>query len=158
VFIVLIVVAAMAVFAIAAVVVGREAHRLDAVAPRAVYDLEEAVEFVADRLPTFAAGQLTHDEVRELLRWHMLELRAKGLQPPKAVDAVQQIDELVVIEEDSTIGFLIGRADDVGMEVSDAAIAAVVQQHFAYFEAIGAVGPPAVHSDLSGDTDRSRKQ
>src|SRR3954451_19261701 len=101
-FIFLIVLAAVAVFAIAAGVVGREAHRLDAVAARAVYDLDEAVEFVGDRLPVFAARQLTHDEVRELLRWHMLELRAKGLQPPKAVDAVQQITEPVVIEEDST--------------------------------------------------------
>src|ERR1700712_1534433 len=127
-FVLLIVLAAVAVFAIAAGVIGREAHRLDAVAPRAVYDLDEAVDFVADRLPAFAAGQLTHDEVRELLRWHMLELRAKGLQPPKAVDAVQQLDELDVIDESSTIVFLIGRADDVGMDVPDAAIATVVEQ------------------------------
>ena len=40
------VVAAVAVFVIAAVVVGREAHRLDAVAPRVVYTLDEAVDFV----------------------------------------------------------------------------------------------------------------
>ena len=155
-FVLLIVLAAVAVFAIAAGVIGREAHRLDAVAPRAVYDLDEAVEFVADRLPVFAASQLTHDEVRELLRWHMLELRAKGLQPPKAVDAVQQITEPVVIEEDSTIGYLIGRADDVGMDVPDEAIAAVVEQHFAYFEAIGAVGPPAADPDVTADPKRGK--
>ncbi len=152
-FIALIVAAAVAVFAIAAGVIGREAHRLDSVAPRAVYELDEAVEFVADHLPAFAARQLTHDEVRELLRWHMLELRAKGLQPPKAVDAVQQITEPVVIEEDSTIGYLIGRAEDVGMDVPDEAIAAVVEQHFAYFEAIGAVGPRAVNPDLTSAAD-----
>jgi len=156
-FIALIVLAAVAVFAIAAVVIGREAHRLDSVAPRAVYDLEEAVEFVADRLPSFAARQLTHDEVRELLRWHMLELRTKGLQPPKAVDAVQQINDVVVMEEDSTIGYLIGRADDVGMDVPDEAIAAVVEQHFAYFEAIGAVGPPAADPDLSPGSGNGKK-
>ncbi|MCU1345866.1 MAG: hypothetical protein JWL70_2132 [Acidimicrobiia bacterium] len=148
--------AAVAVFAIAAGVIGREAHRLDAVAPRAVYDLDEAVYFVADRLPRFAAGQLTHDEVRELLRWHMLELRAKGLQPPKAVDAVQAIEEPVVMEEDSTIGYLIGRADDVGMDVPDEAIAAVVEQHFAYFEAIGAVGPEAADPDLTGNAENDK--
>ena len=36
------VLAALASFAIAAVVVGREARRLDSVAPRAVYDLDQA--------------------------------------------------------------------------------------------------------------------
>lgn len=43
------VVAALLVLAIAAAVVGREAHRLDAVVPRAVYILDEAVEFVCGR-------------------------------------------------------------------------------------------------------------
>ena len=47
-----IVAAALSVFLIAALVVGREARRLDAVAPRAVYDLVEATEFVADLLPS----------------------------------------------------------------------------------------------------------
>ena len=38
-----IVLSAVAVFAIAAGTIGREAHRLDAVAPRVVYEIEEAV-------------------------------------------------------------------------------------------------------------------
>lgn len=144
-----VVIAAVAVFAIAAAVVGREARRLDAVAPRAVYDLDEAVVFVADRLPSFAARQLTHDEVRELLRWHMFQLRTKGLQPPKAVDHVQDLTaEPVVIEDEGAVAYLIGRAEELGMEVPDEAVVAVVDEHFAYFEAIGAVGPEADDPDL----------
>src|SRR5690606_4987747 len=120
--------------------IGRESRRLDAVAPRAVYDLEEAVAFVADRLPPFAASQLTHDELRQVLRWHMLQLRARGLQPPKAVDHVQDlVDTPVVIEEQGAVAYLIGRADEEGMDVPDEAMVAVVEEHFAYFEAIGAV-------------------
>ena len=46
---VFVIVAAVAVFVIAALVVGREAHRLDAVAPRSVYIPEEAGEFVAKK-------------------------------------------------------------------------------------------------------------
>ena len=46
----------VAVFVIAAVVVGREAHRLDAVAPRVVYRVDEAVDFVADRVPPATPG------------------------------------------------------------------------------------------------------
>ena len=49
--IVFIVVAALSAFLIAAVVVGREAHRLDALAPRVVYEEEQALSFVAERLP-----------------------------------------------------------------------------------------------------------
>ena len=57
------VVAGLLVFAIAAAVVGREAHRLDAVAPRAVYQLDEAVDFVCDRLPVESQARLTPGEV-----------------------------------------------------------------------------------------------
>ena len=60
--IVLAVIAGVLVFAIAAGTIGREAHRLDAVAPRAVYQLDEAVDFVADRLPPASQARLTPAE------------------------------------------------------------------------------------------------
>jgi hypothetical protein len=41
----------VAVFAIAAVLVGREASRLAAAPPRPVFDMDEAVVWIADRLP-----------------------------------------------------------------------------------------------------------
>ena len=68
-------------FAIAAVVVGREARRLDSVAPRSVYIVDEAVEFVAEYLPPDTQGRLTPDELEQLLTFHMRWLHAKGLQP-----------------------------------------------------------------------------
>jgi hypothetical protein len=146
--VILVVVSAVAVFAIAAVVIGREARRLDAVAPRAVYDLEEAVAFVSERLPEFAAAQLTADDVRQLLRWHMAQLREKGLQPPRVVDRPQDIAEPVVVEEISAVGYLIGWAEQAGMSIRDEDVAVVVDAHLAYFEAIGAVGPPAEDPDV----------
>src|SRR2546430_7938379 len=94
--ILILVAAAVVVFAIAAVAIGREAHRLDAVAPRATYDLDDAVEYVADHLPPDSQARLTHDEVRQLLQLHMAQLRRYGLQPPRAVDHVQDIDQVVV--------------------------------------------------------------
>ena len=130
-------------FAIAAAVIGRESHRLDAVAPRAVYDLDEAVEYVADHLPRGSQARLTHDEVRQLLRWHMDPLREEGLQPPVADDHVQDIDEPVVVEEAGAAGYLIGRAEAAGLEVDDVDVVQVVDAHLAYLDAIGAVGPPA---------------
>ena len=62
-----VVLAAVAIFAIAAGAIGREAHRLDAIAPRAVYTLDEAVDFVADRIPERSQARLTPAEVESLL-------------------------------------------------------------------------------------------
>ncbi len=136
-------VAAVVVFAIAAAAIGREARRLDAVAPRATYVLDEAVDYVADHLPPESQARLTHAEVRQLLQLHMAQLRRYGLQPPVAVDQVQGIDD-VVVEETDAAGYLIGQVDAAGMDVTDVDVVNVVDAHLAYFDYIGAVGPPAV--------------
>src|SRR5688572_17303544 len=87
---------AIVTFLIAAVVVGREAHRLDAVAPRSVYIIEEAVEFVAEYLPPRAQANLTPDELESLLTMHMRWLHAKGLQPSNVIDRRQDITSPIV--------------------------------------------------------------
>jgi len=143
------VVAALGVFAIAAVAVGREAHRLDAVAPRVVYQLDEAVDFVCDRLPEESQARLTPEEVEQLLVFHMQWLYEQGLQPDKVVDTRQAIDETVVITEDALTAYLIGEAEANDVELLDDVDAVnVVEAHLAYFEAIGAVGPQAPLDDV----------
>ena len=146
---VFIVAAAVCVFIIAAVVIGRESRRLDAVAPRAVYEIEEAVEFVANMLPEVTQARLTLDELREMLILHMRWLHAQGLQPDKVVDRPQAIGELVLITEDQLSGYLLAEAEKSGVELlDDVDVVYVVQAHLAYFDAIGAVGPTASSSDL----------
>jgi hypothetical protein len=138
------VVAALLVFAIAAGVVGREAHRLDAVAPRAVYQIDEAVDFVCDRLPEGSQARLTPGEVEQLLVFHMRWLHEQGLQPDRVVDQPQSISEPVVLTEDALTAYLIGAAEDNDIELLDDLDAVnVVEAHLQYFEAIGAVGPRA---------------
>ena len=133
----------------AAVVVGREAHRLDAVAPRAVYMPDEAVDFVCDRLPEVSQARLTPGEVEQLLTFHMQWLHAQGLQPDKVVDQRQAIDEQVVVTEDVLTAYLLGEADRNGVDLLDDVDAVnVVEAHLAYFEAIGAVGPQAPLDDV----------
>ena len=146
--VVFVVLAGLTVFAIAAVAVGREAHRLDALAPRAVYVLDEAVDFVSDRLPTESQARLTPAEVEQLLVFHMQWLHAKGLQPEGVVDREQDID-LVVVTEDDLIAYLLGEADRTGVDILDDVDAVnVVDAHLEYFEAIGAVGPTAPLDDI----------
>ena len=132
------------VFVIAAVSIGREAHRLDAVAPRAVYMLDDAVAFVAAQLPAESQARLTFDEVQHLLVAHMRWLHAKGLQPRDVIDRPQDIDDELVVSEDTITAWLLGEAERLQIELLDDVDAVrVVQAHPAYFEEIGAVGPRA---------------
>lgn len=142
--VVFVVVSAILVFAIAAGTVGREAHRLDAVAPRVVYEIAEAVQYVAERLPAETQAHLTYDEVESLLREHLNWMAAKGLQPENAEDRVQDILEPVVVDEDTLTAHLLARAGNRGIEIiDDVDIVRVVEAHLDYLRAIGAVGPHA---------------
>mgnify|MGYP000935947757 CR=1 FL=1 len=133
---------------IAAAVVGREAHRLDAIAPRAVYIDLEAVDYVAATLTPEAQGRVTPEELSELLRAHMFWLWSRGLQPDKVVDQRQVIDRPVVMDDVGATGYLIGEAERLGIDVDDAAIAQILEGHLTYLDAIGAVGPTATDPDV----------
>lgn len=136
-------------FVIAATVIGREAHRLDALAPRVVYDIDEATSFVADRLPPNTQARLTYAELHKMLVLHMGWLHSKGLQPQDVIDRRQDITESVVFGEETLTAFLLGEATEARIEVlDDVDVVHVVRAHLDYFEAIGAVGPSASSTDL----------
>lgn len=130
------VVAAVLVVLIALVAVGREAFTLGAQPKQALFDLEEAVAFVADRLPDEITAVLTYDDVRSVLRWHLEYLRDRGV--PARRD--QSTGGPVVVEDNEGIAWVLGRADEAGLEITDADVAVVLETELAYFEAIGAIG------------------
>ena len=139
-----IVAAAVSVFLIAALTIGREARRLDAMAPRAVYQLEQAADFVAMSLPESTQARLTMEELEKLLVLHMNWLHSKGLLPSKAVDQRQDISTPIVVTEESLIAYLLGESDKAGIQImDDVDLVNVTEAHLAYFNAIGAVGPVA---------------
>jgi len=136
------------VFIIAAVVIGREAHRLDAMSPRVVFDLDEAVLSVSERLPVEVTSELSYADVRDLLRWHMADLRAQGLKPPAAMEEPQDPSKLIVVDEDASVSSLVARVASEGRSYRREDVEAVVEAHFAYLREIGAVGPPAGDAQL----------
>ena len=139
---------ALVVFAIAAVVIGREAHRLDGVAPRAVYDIDEATAFVADRLPAHSQARLTYEELKKMLVLHMRWLHEQGLQPADVIDRRQNPDTEVVVGEESLTAFLLGQAEGARIDLlDDVDVVHVVREHLNYFDAIGAIGPSASSSE-----------
>ena len=139
--------AAVSVFLIATLTIGREARRLDAMAPRAVYQLEQAADYVAMSLPEATQARLTMEELEKLLLLHMNWLHSKGLLPAKAVDQRQDISTPIVVTEDSLIAYLLGESDKAGIQImDDVDLVNVTEAHLAYFDAIGAVGPEADES------------
>ena len=128
------------VMAVAAGAIGREARRLDALPPRAVFDLEEAVLWVAEHLPDEVTASLSYDDVRRLLDLSLDHLRSFGLAGATTGEPVKGE---VVVDEGDAVAAVLARATEEGMDVSPYEVQAVVSTQLAYLEAISAVGPPA---------------
>ena len=139
------VLALLLVFGIAAVVVGRESSRLAGEAPRPVFDLDEAVEWVAAQLPFEVSAVLSHDDVRHILRWNLDELAAVGLSAPASPPGKPPVvpEELVVVGDSDAVAAVLARARGAGRELTAEQVSAVLEAQFQYLEAIGAVGPLA---------------
>jgi hypothetical protein len=128
------------VFAVAAVVIGREARRLDAVPPRPTFDLDEAVAFVADRLPFEVSAELSHDDVRRIIDWNLEFFRMKGVS---GNGHHVPTEGPVVVGGAETVEYVLRRAAAVGEAYTAPQVHAVLDAQMSYLEAIGAIGPEA---------------
>jgi hypothetical protein len=128
------------VMAVAAGAIGREARRLDALPPRAVFDVDEAVLWVAEHLPDEVTAQLSYDDVRRLLELSLDHLRGLGLAGRTTGEPVEGE---VVVDEAEAVSAVLDRAMDAGMDVRPIDVREVVAAQLAYLQAISAVGPPA---------------
>ena len=119
-------------------------ERLDATPSMAVFDIEEATTFIADRLPDRVAGRLSHDDVRVLLRWQLTYLRERGVASFGRVDEVAEnaarSDAPMVADEDELVDELIGRARDEGLDADEIDIVCVSDLTVEYMRRIGAIG------------------
>ncbi len=138
--IVYILVALALAFAIAAVVVGREARRLDAEPPRPVFDPDEAVEWVANHLPFEVSAVLSHADVRQILDWNLQYFRAKGVS---GNGSSPHVDAPIVVGGAETVAYVLDQADRTGTGYTPEQVHAVLDAQMSYLEAIGAVGPEA---------------
>jgi choline dehydrogenase-like flavoprotein len=146
---VFVVIVALVVFAIAAAVVGREAGRLGTAPPRAVVDMDAAVDYVADAVAFEVSASLSHDDVRALLRLHLLYFDEKGV--PTDVDAAVAGAPVVVADEEAR-RWVLDRARAEGLEATADEVDAVLAAHLEYLVAIGAVGTPVEGPDEPTDS------
>ena len=127
------------VFLIAAVVVGRETGRLAEQAPRPVFDIEEAVAWVAGALPEDVTAVLSHDDVRQILRWNLEYFRTRGARSNGSSASGAAAD--VVVGGGETVDNVLRQARSVGLGYTAPQAHAVFDAQMAYLEAIGALGP-----------------
>lgn len=142
------VLAVAVVFAIAAVVIGREARRLAAQPPQRVFDFEDAVTWVCDNVGPEVAAVLSPDDVRRILNWHLEYFRVKGVS---SNGSSSTSDSPVVVSGAETVDFVLGRAESAGAEFTPEQIHAVLDAQMGYLEDIGAVGPVEERGDDLGN-------
>jgi hypothetical protein len=137
--VVFLVIAAVVVVAIGLVAVGAVTGRLAEEPKRSVFDLDEAVAFVADRLPDEVTATLSYEEVRQIIEWHLDELETKGVAGESDHD-LEELPTGPIVTDDDSVAYVIGRANDVGLELDDLHVFQVLEVEQRYLRAIGAIG------------------
>jgi hypothetical protein len=134
------------VFAIAAVTIGREAHRLDSFAPMPVFDVEQAVAHIAGVLPDDMTASVSFWDVRRVLDWELEDLDQRGLARESLIvegPRGPRIEEPEVLD-DGLVARLTKRATDEGVDTLGAdEVRAILDGKLSYLHRIGAVGPQA---------------
>ncbi len=123
---------------IALVAVGRETFTLASQPRQALFDVEEAVDFVADRLPADITARISYDDVRALVRFHLDHLASLGTPTDRSGAGRGR---LVVVDDEDSVAVLMTRAVESGLDLTPDEVAAVLAAELAYVDAIGAVGP-----------------
>jgi hypothetical protein len=143
---------AVVVFVIAAAFVGSTAFRLGHQTPAAIFDVEEAVDHVADRLGPEAQARLTYDEVRALILATLDHLSAKGIsaRPGEEPAAMAPEGPPVVVADDDALAVVLGAVEAQDLEVADEDALAVIDLLLDYLAGIGALGPSVPPPDDPG--------
>ncbi len=149
-----VVLAALTTFVIAAVSVGSVTAGLAGRSRRSVYDLDDAVEFVADELPDSLTAEITYDDVRAVLGWYVEYLADKGIASARTAD--DPGSGLIVVGDDERLAFVIGRVDAAesdtpGSQLSDEQVASILDANLRYERSIGAIGPEVPPPSLDAE-------
>ena len=125
------------------VVIGGETSRLARSARPAVFDLAEAVLFIADVLPETSQARVSHDDVRWVLLVDADLLEAATAEPGRSGESEAGDDGGLIVGEDEAVANILADAEAQGRDITDEDVAAILEGRMRYLEAIGAVGPAA---------------
>jgi hypothetical protein len=128
------------VVGIAAVLVIREAGRIAKEPPPALFDLEEAHDWVVAHVPDDVAATLTSDDVRRILELQLEYFDKKGVS---GNGSGPHVTGPVVIGGAEAVAYIVDRAAATGEAYLPEQVYGVLETQIAYLRSIGAVGPPA---------------
>ena len=128
------------VVGIAAVLVIREAGRIAKEPPPALFDLEEAHDWVVAHVPDDVAATLTSDDVRRILELQLEYFDKKGVS---GNGSGPHVTGPVVIGGAEAVAYIVDRASATGEAYMPEQVYGVLETQMAYLRSIGAVGPPA---------------
>lgn len=128
------------VVAIAAYLVVHEAGRIAKSPPPAVFDLEEAHDWVVAHVPDDVAATLTSDDVRRILELQLEYFEKKGVS---GNGSSAHGTGPVVVGGAEAVAYIVDRAAATGEPYLPEQVHGVLETQLAYLRSIGAVGPPA---------------
>jgi len=123
--VVILVVGVLLVGAVAWFALRRADALLAAREPAALFEVDEAIEFVASALPDDVSARLSYEDVEALLGWHLVHLAGR----PQGVD----------IGDDEAVADLLARATAEDRDVTEADVRAVLAAEAEYLAAVGAI-------------------
>jgi hypothetical protein len=129
------------IVAFAAVLVVREAGRIARKPPPALFDAEDAYEWVVDHLPDDMAATLTPEDVRRILDFQLEFFTRKGVTGTNGSKGAPVGPAVVGGAE--TVAYILERTEATGETYLPEQVHAVVETQLGYLRAIGAIGPPA---------------
>jgi hypothetical protein len=132
------------VVGIAAFVVAREAGRIARRPPPALFDLDDAFDWVVAHVPDDIAATLTPEDVRRILDFQVEYFKRKGVS---ANGSMAYPPGTVVIGGAETVDYILERCAATGEAYLPEQVHGVVDTQLTYLRTIGAIGP-AVGPDL----------
>ena len=139
-------VGAVAVVAIAVAAVAVAVGRLENETAPAVYELEGAVDYIADRLPGEVTARVSYDDVRKVAGWHLDWFASVGLATDYGIelgDPAVDVGEVAVADTDAAVDAVVARSlKSGGPEPVD--VVCICDLQMQYLTEIGAIGPPDV--------------
>ena len=111
----------------------------------AVYDIEEATDFAALRLPDEVNARLDRDQLSYLLGLHLAFLRRAGMATYGGVDEVAMeaaaTGQTTIAHEDEAVDFVLQHLAQVGDPTEPVDVVVVLELSNQYLASIGALGP-----------------
>ena len=137
-------VGAALVVAVGFVAVGSAVGRLERSASPVVFEVDDAVDWVAERLPEEAATVLRRDEVVEVVGWWLEFVADAGLSTEYGQElgeeALRPTDGDTVVDLDTAVDHVVARSLDRSEPLDEVAVVVVLDLLVTYLGEVGVIG------------------